>query len=247
MIPECAVIGSWSEDHFLNLQVFAGKEISFNTGFTILKSLFAIPLIGLLLPPSTIRIMNFNRNNIFVFALLIIATALYRVIPFDLREGWLGAPQFAMAIFAGSVIKQRRWAFALPVFSMLISDIVMQLMHYYNPGLMPGFYSGQLINYVLIASTTVIGFFISNKKPMEIGAGILAAPTVFFLLSNFIVWAGNGGWHRAKTATGLMQSYADGLPFYKMHLLGTLVWGVMLFGTYLLFTRQQKQLVAAKA
>lgn len=191
--------------------------------------------------------MRFNRNNVLVFALLIMATALYRVIPYEMREGWLGAPQFAMAIFAGSVIKQKRWAFALPVFSMLISDIVMQVMHYFNPGLMPGFYSGQLVNYLLLASLTVIGFFISNRKPLEIGAGILAAPTVYFLLSNFIVWAGNGGWHRAKTFGGLMQSYADGLPFYRMDILGTLVWSLVLFGTYMLAGESKKQMAAVKA
>jgi hypothetical protein len=206
-----------------------------------------VRLIGLFLPTSTIEIMSLNRNNVLVFALLIIATALYRVIPFEMREGWLGAPQFAIAIFAGSVIKQKRWAFALPIFSMLISDVFMQVMHYYNPSMMPGFYSGQLSNYILIASLTVIGFFISNRKPVEIGAGILAAPTVYFLLSNFIVWAGNGGWQRSKTFTGLMQSYADGLPFYRMHLLGTLVWGMMLFGTYFLVTQSRREAVTIKA
>ena len=67
--------------------------------------------------------MNFNRNNLLAFAMLILATALYRVIPFDMRAGWLGAPQFAMAIFAGSVIKDKKWAFALPIFSMLMTDL----------------------------------------------------------------------------------------------------------------------------
>ena len=191
--------------------------------------------------------MKFNRNNLLAFVMLILATAIYRVIPYDMRAGWLGAPQFTIAVFAGSVIKQKRWAFALPVFSMLFSDIVMQVLHVYNPTLMPGFYSGQLTNYILIAALTVIGFFINNRKPVEIGAGVLAAPTVFFLLSNFIVWAGNGGWQRSKTFAGLMQSYADGLPFYKMDLLGTLVWSVVLFGTYALITESKKQTTIAKA
>lgn len=191
--------------------------------------------------------MNFNRNTLLAFVLLILATALYRVIPFELRAGWLGAPQFAMAIFAGSVIKSRKWAFALPVFSMLFSDIVMQVLHYYNPSMMPGFYSGQLLNYILIASLTVIGFFINRKKAVEIGAGILAAPTVYFLLSNFFVWAGNGGWHHGKTLAGMVQCYADGLPFYKMHLLGTAVWGVVLFGLYQLVAQSARRTEVVKA
>lgn len=191
--------------------------------------------------------MNSKRNYLLAFVMLILATALYRVIPYDMRAGWLGAPQFAMAIFAGSVIKDKKWAFALPIFSMLMSDIVMQVMQAYNPGLMPGFYSGQLLNYILIASLTVIGFFINRSKPVEIGAGILAAPTVYFLLSNFIVWAGNGGWHRTKTFAGMMQSYADGLPFYKMDILGTLVWSIVLFGSYQLAAKSKNTPATVKA
>lgn len=180
--------------------------------------------------------MKFNRNNLFALLLLILATALFRVIPYDVRAGWLGAPQIAIAIFAGSVIKDKKWAFALPIFSMLASDLVIQVLYWNNQSAMAGFYEGQFLNYVLIASLTVIGFFIKDRKPLEIGAGILAAPTVYFLLSNFVVWAGNGGWHHPKTFTGLMQSYTDGLPFYKMDLLGTLVWSVVLFGSYSLIT-----------
>jgi hypothetical protein len=191
--------------------------------------------------------MNFNRNNLFALLLLILATALYRVIPYGVRPEWLGAPQFAMAIFAGSVIKDKKWAFALPIFSMLASDLVMQLMYWKDPSLMPGFYKGQLLNYILIASLTVIGFFISRRKPIEIGAGILAAPTVYFLLSNFIVWAGNGGWHHPKTFAGLMESYTDGLPFYKMDILGTLVWGTVLFGMYHLMVQSKKVPQTVKA
>ena len=191
--------------------------------------------------------MNFNRNSLIALMLLVLASALYRVVPYDMRAGWLGAPQFAMAIFAGAVIKNKKWAYALPIFSMLMSDIVMQVLHAFNPALMPGFYSGQLLNYVLIGSLTVIGFFINRQKPAEIGAGILAAPTVFFLLSNFIVWAGNGGWQRSKTFAGLMQSYADGLPFYKMDLLGTMIWGVALFGIYHFALQTKKTAATIKA
>jgi hypothetical protein len=157
------------------------------------------------------------------------------MIPFEMREGWLGAPQFAIAIFAGSVIKQKRWAFALPVFSMLISDIFMQVMHYFNPSLMPGFYSGQFSNYLLVASLTVIGFFISSRKPAEIGAGILAAPTVYFLLSNFIVWAGNGGWQRSKNLwwfNAILCGWTTVLPhgFFRNTGLGLPVFWILLPG-----------------
>lgn len=185
--------------------------------------------------------MSFNRNNLLVLVLLIGATAIFRMIPYETRAGWLGAPQIAMAIFAGSVIKEKKWAFALPVFSMFLSDLVMQIIHWSNPAMMPGFYPGQLVNYILIASLTVIGFFINKRQPVEIGAGALAAPIIFFLLSNFAVWAGNGGLHRPKTFSGLMLCYEDALLFFKADIIGSLVWSAVLFGSYLLLANPLKK------
>jgi hypothetical protein len=37
-----------------------------------------------------------------------------------------------------------------------------------------------------------------------------------------------------------MQSYADGLPFYKMDLLGTMIWGVALLVFIILPYKQKK-------
>lgn len=170
------------------------------------------------------------------FAVLIAISALYRVIPFESRPVWLGAPQLALALFAGSVIKNRKWAFAVPLISLLLSDMLMQMLHSagITPGY-PGFYEGQIFNYALITLLTVVGFFVNNRKVISIASGIFATPTLFFLFSNFGVWAANGGLHRAKTFAGLMQCYADGIPFYGYSLLSMLVFGTLLFGSYTLF------------
>jgi hypothetical protein len=170
------------------------------------------------------------------FAVLIAISALYRVIPFESRPVWLGAPQLALALFAGSVIKNRKWAFAVPLISLLVSDILMQILHSagITPGY-PGFYEGQIFNYVLITLLTVVGFFVNSRKVISIVSGMFAAPTLFFLVSNFGVWAANGGLQRAKTFTGLMQCYADGIPFYGYSLLTMVVFGALLFGGYALF------------
>ena len=107
--------------------------------------------------------MKNNRLTILVFALLVVAAALYRV--WDGRP--LGfAPQIAMALFAGSVIKSKKFSFLLPIMSMLVSDGLYQLL--YQQGLtdIKGFYEGQWVNYLLFAAITVIGFFI-NKNVVE--------------------------------------------------------------------------------
>jgi len=171
-----------------------------------------------------------NRSVALVFALLIAICTLYRIVPYEMRPEWLGAPQLAMAIFAGSIIKDRKLAFLLPLGSMLISDVIMQLLHSVDPSIYVGFYKGQFINYVLILSTTVIGFFIHERKAGQILAGAIAAPVVYFLLSNFQVWIGGGGLVRAKNLAGLMQTYVDGLPFLKTSMVGTILFSGIFFG-----------------
>jgi hypothetical protein len=45
-----------------------------------------------------------------------------------------------------------------------------------------------------------------------------------------MVWMGNGGYQRPKTAMGLLQAYVDGLPFYANSIIATIVFGSILFG-----------------
>src|SRR5215467_1317668 len=127
-----------------------------------------------------------NRNTtILVFVLLIVAAALYRV--WDGRP-WGFAPQIAMALFAGSVIKDKRFSFLVPLFSMLVSDAIYQVL--YSQGLteIKGFYSGQLSNYILFTLVTLIGLLIKRNNIGSIILGSLAGVAFFFIASNFLVW-----------------------------------------------------------
>ena len=182
--------------------------------------------------------MNNNKITILVFALLIIASALYRV--WDNRP-WGFAPQIAMALFAGSVISNKKFAFLVPILSMLVSDTLYQFL--YQQGLtdIKGFYSGQLTNYILFSLITVIGFFINKNKFTHILIGSLAGVAFYFLASNFTNWIGGGldinNQPYPKTWTGLMNCYIAGLPFLKGSLWATLVFNGIFFGVYYLYSR----------
>ena len=176
--------------------------------------------------------MKLNKSVLLTFGLLVLACSLYRVWP-DRPFGF--APQWAMAVFAGAVMKDKRWAFLLPLLSMLVSDTLYQVLYYNGIGQIWGFYGGQWLNYLLFLSLTVFGFMIRNRTTVpNVLAASLAAPSAFFLLSNFTVWASGGGYHRPITGAGLLQCYADGLPFYQMSLLATPLFSAVLFGAYFL-------------
>ena len=74
--------------------------------------------------------MKLQKNVIIPLVLLIIISAIYRIIP----SRPLGfAPQIAMALFGGALfVKDKKWAFALPLLSMFISDILYQVLYANN-------------------------------------------------------------------------------------------------------------------
>jgi hypothetical protein len=169
--------------------------------------------------------------------MLIVVAALYRVIPYR-PMGF--APQLAMALFAGSVIKDRKWAFALPIFSMFISDLIYHLLYVNGMSAIPGFYDGQITNYLLFAGMTIIGFFMKKINVKNIAFFSLLVCVVFFILSNFFVWVNGGGFARPKTVEGLMLCYADALPFFGYSVAATLVFSGVLFGAWRVIMGREK-------
>ena len=170
---------------------------------------------------------------------LVVIAALYRVIP-DRPYGF--APQWAMALFAGAIIRDKKWAFIIPALSMFISDLLYQVLYIGGISSIPGFYEGQWQNYILFTLLVFVGFAIKKLNLFQIVAASLAAPTIYFLISNFLVWASNSsirGLDRPKTFDGLMLCYADGIPFFKMSILGTLVFSAVMFGTFIFIKNYQ--------
>ncbi len=177
--------------------------------------------------------MKVNKNNILALVLLVVIAALYRV--WESRP--LGfAPQIAMALFAGSVIRNKKISFLFPLLSMFISDILYQVL--YNQGLtsIKGFYEGQWVNYILFAGITVIGFWINQKKVSSIIIGSLAGAIFFFIASNFLNWIGGGldinNLPYPKTFNGLITCFAAGIPFFKGSLYATFIFNAIFFGSY---------------
>jgi hypothetical protein len=179
--------------------------------------------------------MKLNRSNLLILFVLILAAALYRI--WDTRPTGF-APQIAMALFAGSVSKDKKFAFLFPILSLFISDLLYQLLYSQGLTTIKGFYSGQISNYILIASVTIIGFFINKSKVTQIVMGSLAGAIYFFLASNFTVWAGGGldinNQPYPGSLNGLLLCYTEALPFFKWSLLSTFLFNGVFFGSYYL-------------
>lgn len=129
------------------------------------------------------------------------------------------APIAAMALFGG-VYLSKKYALIIPLAAMIISDI---FIGFYNPWIMSSVYG----SFLLIG---LIGLYLRNHKtvPNVIGASLIGS-VLFFLLTNFAVWAVPHSLY-PHTLQGLMNSYMMGLPFFRNTLMGDLFYTGAMFG-----------------
>jgi len=167
---------------------------------------------------------NKQKNQILLMIIMLVAAAAF------LRQ-FIGIPNVtpiaAIALFGATYIKRKEFAILLPLLILLISDI---FIGFYSPVLMAGVYG----SFILIA---MIGFALRRKvTPLTIAGSSIASSIVFFIITNFVVWA-QGLWY-PLSAEGLISCYAMGLPFFRYEVLGTLAFTMFFFGSYELVTRK---------
>ena len=144
------------------------------------------------------------------------------------------SPVAAIALFGGTVIGRKGLAVLLPLVILLASDAVL------------GFYSYFLMAFVYgsFALIAVIGFWLRNRmKFHNVVLASIVSSVVFFLLSNFGVWA-EGLWY-PMNVSGLISCYTMAIPYFRYELIGTLAFSLMFFGMYKYATTKIKVFKAA--
>jgi len=140
------------------------------------------------------------------------------------------APVTTIALFAG-VYLSPKMAFILPILAMLISDYFL------------GFYQFSLMAFVYLSFlfTVFLGIYLKKKKKWyTILGGSLCASILFFILTNFAVWAFTP-WYQ-KSFTGFVECYTMAIPFFRNTLAGDLFYVALFFGAFKLV----KVLIAKK-
>ena len=85
--------------------------------------------------------------------------------------------------------------------------------------------------YGAIVLVALMGSSFLNKISAEkVVLASLSGSTIFYIISNFGVWAFSPMY--AKTLIGLAQCYSLALPFYGTSLMGDLVYSAIIFGAY---------------
>jgi hypothetical protein len=148
------------------------------------------------------------------------------------------APIGAIAIFSGLYLP-KKWVLILPLAAMLFSDIFI------------GFYSLPIMLsvYLSLAIMALIGLAVRNNKKLgTVLGGTVLGSVIFYLVTNFSVWA--FGTMYSHNLAGLVQSYVMAIPFFRNSLLGDLFYTGVLVGAYefslALMRREKKVVIMAK-
>ena len=146
-------------------------------------------------------------------------------------------PIAAMALFGGVYFTDKRLAFVIPLIAMFLSDAAIQLVYGW------GFHNTMIYVYAGFILTSVIGMIVRrNVSILSIAAGSITASILFFIITNFGVWAASGF---QMGIAGLNATYIMGIPFFAPTLVGDLFFNSILFGAFYLAQIKYPALIKA--
>lgn len=167
-----------------------------------------------------------------IIILMVLMAAFSRLLPHPPNF----TPVGAMALFGASYFAKKYWAFIIPFLALWASDLVLNNVVYAQmyPEYYTGFsWFGNAWVYASFALIVVLGFFALKKvKPMRLLGTSLIASVLFFLITNFSVWASSLGMIYTKDLTGLLACYGAGLPYFWNTMAGDLFYVALMFGSY---------------
>jgi len=172
-----------------------------------------------------------HRQNGLIIVLFIFFAALSRLLPHPPNVTAVGA----VALFGGAYLSARWVAVLIPIAAIWCSDVLLNNLVYASH------YEGFVLfthNFWFTAGAMVLivllGRFLLNKvSTLKVIGASLGASSIFFLISNFGVWA--AGVSYPASFTGLLAAYAAGLPFFLNTLAGDLFFCGVIFGSYALY------------
>jgi len=160
-----------------------------------------------------------NKRFLLVFLLIVVIISIAtRLLPHPPNF----APIAALALFSGVyAAKVSKWFLLLPIVALFISDLTLG---FYDWGVMAVVYGS-------FAFIGLFGLLLQKKKSVgTITAAALGGSLLFFLTTNFAVWAFTGMY--SLNLGGLIMSYIMALPFLKFTIAGDLFYAAVFFGAY---------------
>jgi hypothetical protein len=152
--------------------------------------------------------------------LLILTGVISRLIPHPANFTAVGS----LALFSGFRFSLKKSIF-ITITTMFVTDCVL------------GFHPVMWATYGGFFLAAVFGHAVRGKyNYRSIGLACLGSSVLFYLITNFAVWAVPGSMY-PKTIQGLADSYIMAIPFFRNSLLGDLMYTGIFFWAYEFITR----------
>jgi hypothetical protein len=174
---------------------------------------------------------TFNPRTIAVF-IFILAAAVLRVV-FNLQPALAVFANFtpvgAMALFSGAYFNKPSKAFLFPLITLWLSDIVLSRLTFQHEWRL--FYHGCYFTYGSFALMVLAGkYLLRNVSVKSVMLSALAITAIHWIVTDFGVWL-DGSMYQ-KTLSGWWTCLAAAIPFERNFLCGTLLYSLVMFGSF---------------
>jgi len=168
------------------------------------------------------------KKNLLLIVLFIAIIFFGRIFPHPYNF----TPLIAVTLLSSYSLSNKFLAISIPLVGFWLSDL------FINNYIYAGFFADFIVfntvmiwTYGAIILVALMGSSFLNKISMgKVVLANLSGSTIFYLISNFGIWAFSPMY--AKTLAGVVQCYSLALPFYGTSLMGDLVYSALLFGAY---------------
>ena len=144
------------------------------------------------------------------------------------------SPVYGALLFGGANLKKRDsiWFSAVTLGA---GDIALtKFIYHLNVGW------GELIQMAAFVSIATVGWILQRRFSVgRLAFACLAAPTAFYLISDFGVWVGLNSY--PHTWRGLVECYVAAIPFQGRITVSTVLYAAILFGTQRIHALHEEQ------
>lgn len=176
--------------------------------------------------------LKFNPRTLILLLMILAITAFRLLVTFNSDE--LKFANFssigAVALFGGAYFKDHLKAFAFPLLSLFLSDIILSLTIFskYSSGFL---YEGWYWTYIAFALMVLAGRVLLKKvNVVSLLASTLAIVLIHWIVSDIGVWFQNPAY--TQDVAGFWACLVKAIPFEIRFLEGTVIYGALLFGAF---------------
>jgi hypothetical protein len=157
--------------------------------------------------------------------LVLFFAAISRVLPIALHSPGLGFTAVGGGLLYFGA-RRSRWQAIIAMLALMETDYFLTVYAYNYPFHVTSY----LVTWAWYGAVCLLGHQLLSKKTtgLRVAGAVLASTTSFFILSNFVVWAGSTMY--PHTAAGLAVCYVAAIPFFANDVMSTALTTGALFG-----------------